>query len=291
MISALCHGPRDGRSYNYPRSLLILIYSILFAFPSVFAQEGDSGELEPPDRLLSVQRTSIVDIDRGNVILGIGREDGVRTGDEYRVVEPVRTVEAVGSRIEVGRIVIKDVDDTVSFANTIYADREWRIGDELEEIDRIGLDTTAYVHMFIGSTGISRNFGIAGAVGVRESTSRGLFAFRPFLGVEVPFSITLDLDLTGITFNVYGGGEINWYIDRFQIVPAVGIGTALGIPLREEERFSFSHFGGFVEAQVNYLLSGDLRIGGEVGYSAWFAPGVDNSYTGLTVGLGANYRY
>jgi hypothetical protein len=236
-------------------------------------------------------RTSIIDIDRGSVLLGIGSEDGVRTGDEYRVVEPVRSAEAVGSTVEVGRIVIKDVDDTVSFAHAIYSDREWRIGDELEKIERIGLDTAAYVHMFVGATGVTRDFGLAGAIGFRESTSRGLFAFRPFVGVEVPFSITLDLDLTGITFNVYGGGEINWYIERLQIVPAVGVGTAVAIPLREDERFAFSHFGGFVEAQINLLLSGDVRLGAELGYAAWFAPGVDNSYTGLTIGLGAIYRY
>ena len=269
-----------SRFFHFLPKLVVVFSSIFAAIPYAVAQDSDSP-----------RRTSIVDIDRGNVMLGIGRADGVRTGDEYRVVEPVRAADAIGSRVEVGRIVIKDVDDSVSFARTIYSERQWQIGDELEEIERIGLDTAAYVHMLVGATGVSRDFGIAGAVGFRESISRGLFAFRPFVGIEVPFSITLDLDLTGVTFNVYGGGEINWYIDRLQIVPAFGIGTALAIPLREEERFSFSHFGGFVEAQVNLLLSGNLRIGAELGYAAWFAPGVDNSYTGVTIGLGGIYRY
>jgi hypothetical protein len=233
-------------------------------------------------------KTGIIDVNRGNVLLEFGTNMGVARGDEYLITETriLATGHAVSD--EVGLLIVKDVEEEISFAKVIYSSRRPQIGDQLEEIPRLGFDTAAYAHVIVDPAGD----GVYGAIGVRQSTSRGFFNFRPFVGIEIPFGVTGLLGTDGLTVNLYGGGELNWYLWRLQFVPAAAIGIAGAIPLGDdEESFSVSHVGGLVQISASYLVSKDFKVGIDLGYAAWFAPGAALSYTGLLAGAGVTLKY
>ena len=77
----------------------------------------------------------------------------------------------------------------------------------------------------------------------------------------------------------------------FQIVTAAALGMALSFPVREDEEFSFSHFGGFIETRINYLAFDSIRLGVDVGFASWFASDVDPTYVGVQIGVSGVYRY
>ncbi len=238
-------------------------------------------------------RTGIIEVNRGSVLLEFGRNMGVQRGDEYAITET--RILAGGHEVtdEVGLLIVKDVDEEISFAKVIYSSRRPQIGDQLKEIPRIGLDTAAYAHIIAGfspAVGAS-GAGVTGVIGVRQSTSRGFFSLRPFVGVEIPFGITGGPGLSGLTANFYAGGELNWYVWRFQLAPAVALGVAGTVPLSEAESFSVSHAGGFIQATGSFLVSRDLKIGVEAGYAAWFGLHGARSYSGLLAGVAATYKY
>ena len=234
-------------------------------------------------------RTGIIDVSRGNVLLEFGRNMGVQRGDEYAITETRILPSGHEVTDEIGLLVVKDVDQEISYAKIIYSSRRPQVGDQLEEIPRLGFDTNAYVHTIFGVQ--DQQLAVSGAIGVRQSTSRGFYNLRPFIGIEVPFGITSSLGLAGLTANLYGGGELNWYLWRFQLVPAAAIGLAGAIPLRETDSFSVSHVGGFVQMTGSLLLTRDFRVAVDLGYAAWFGLGAGESYAGLVAGIGATLKY
>ena len=236
-------------------------------------------------------KTGIIEIDGGNVLLEFGRNMGVMRGDEYSIVEPRILESGYTVKDEIGLLIVKDVEDEISFARLVYSDRKPQIGDQLEEIPRLGFDTSGYVHAIIGLGTSLTDTGVAASIGVRQSTSRGFYNLRPFVGVEVPFGITATLGTSGLVANIYVGGELNWYLWRLQFVPSAGIGIAGKIPFEEDESFSLSHVGGFVQMTGSYLISRDLKVGIDVGYAAWFATGQATSYSGILFGAGVTYKY
>ncbi len=240
-------------------------------------------------------KTGIIDIDGPNVLLEFGRNMGVQRGDEYLIIEP-RILESGHSvEDEIGLLLVKEVEQEISYARIVYSDRKPRVGDQLQELPRVGFDTSGYLHLIYGdgSTPISGSPALMGTIGARQSTSRGFYNFRPFAGIEVPFSLNDAVDLTGFTANAYIGGEINWYLRRLQLVPAVAVGVGGNLPESDEEDFSISHVGGFVELTISFLIGRDLKVFGDAGYSAWFGTGdaVNETYAGIMAGAGVTYKY
>jgi len=240
----------------------------------------------------------IIDIGRGNVLVELGRNVGVQKGDEFKLIGSESDVDGP---ISVGLIIVKEVNENHSFGRIIHSDRSLETGDRLELVERAGFDTSGYVRVIFGAVGGFQELGLAAMFGVRQSTSRGFYTFRPFAGFEIPIDVSvfetpdgvslLSLDLVGITTNIYLGGELDWYLGRFQIVPAAAVGIAFAVPLTEEEAVSITHLGGFVQATLSYLISERFRIGIDLGYTAWFAPWGGVTYVGLTLGSGITYKY
>ena len=215
-------------------------------------------------------KTGIIDVRGSEVILEFGENMGVSIGDEYAIVTG-RTL-STGHQVtdETGLIIVTEVKEEISMAKVVYAQGRANIGDQLEEIPRLGFDTTAYVRAIAGDDDASdESANFTGLIGIKQSISRGFFKFRPFIGVEVPFGIVSSINPTGgLILNFYGGAELNWYAWRLQFVPQIALGIGGNIPLEEEDTFSASHIGGFAQVTISYLLTRDWKLFADVGYGA-----------------------
>ena len=237
-------------------------------------------------------KTGIIDVRGRQVLLEFGANMGVVRGDEYAIVTDKVLPTGHVSSEETGLLVVKEVKEEISSATLIYSDGRPNVGDQLREVPRVGFDTGANLRAIFSSS----DFGPTDAVvtiGARQSTSRGFLTYRPIIGIDVPFSLLGHHYLPGLIVNIYGGGEIVWYLWRFQLVPTAAIGIGGSVPLREGESFQISHAGGFVELVATYLFERDIKISLSLGYSGWFGLTEisGDSYSGPHVGIGGTYKY
>ena len=217
-------------------------------------------------------RTGVLEVGRGEVILELGRDMGIKLGDEFllmtsRVLESGRTYST-----DFGLVVVKEVSDEVSVGRIIYSRPRPEVGDQLQEVPRLGMDILPYLHVAFG---LLQDEETTALVGARFVASRGFYSFRPFAGLEVPLRANV---LLAIPMNLYLGGEYNLYLGRLQLVPfaAVGVGGAYLWYLKyadvaEEDRFAFTHVGGKVGLGLNYLFGDRYRFTVNAGYLHWFS--------------------
>jgi hypothetical protein len=246
-------------------------------------------------------KTGVVEVRGTEIIVELGRDLGLKAGDEYVIVSSEILQSGRALSREQGLVVIKEVSDEVSVAKIIYARPRPQIGDQLQEVPRLGMDTTPYVHFAKGLV-YDRDSTIV--IGARQALSRGFFNFRPFAGIEIPLVANI---LAGIPLNLYVGGEYNIYLGRFQIVPraAVGGGGAYlwyrDVP--DEDKLLWTYVGGNAGIAVNYLVNKNYRLSIEAGYLHWFSlvplknfylfdgKFLFPDYDGLFVGAGLTIKY
>ncbi|MBT3272681.1 MAG: hypothetical protein HN368_05980 [Spirochaetales bacterium] len=232
-------------------------------------------------------KSGIINVQGRQIYLEFGANMGVAVGDEYAIVAD--TVLPTGHIIseETGLLIVDDVKDELSIATLVYSETKPQIGDQLEEIPRFGFDTGVHIRSVLAAEKL------VGMIGIRQSISRGFLTYRPVIGIDVPFSVLGTTNLPGLVVNVYGGGEINWYLWRFQVVPTAALGVGGSVPLDEGESFKVSHAGGFIELLVSYLLNRDIKLSAAVGYTGWFRLSTDSgdTYMGPHFGIGATYKY
>jgi hypothetical protein len=250
-------------------------------------------------------KTGIVEVRGTQIVIELGRDLGLKPGDEYVILSSEILQSGRALTKEQGLVVIKEVSDEVSVAKVIYARPRPQIGDQLQEVPRFGMDITPYVHYVVQTAA----FPLPSDqellfLGARAATSRGFYGFRPIAGIEIP---TIANILLAIPLNVYVGGEYDFYIGRFQIVPMAGVGVGmaylwyLGVAdVPEDQRYFITHFGGKASITANYLFHKNFRISVEAGYNLWFSriPQasffknlVFPSYDGLFVGAGLIWKY
>lgn len=224
-------------------------------------------------------RGGIIDVRGRRLLLGFGENMGVKPGDEYVLVS--------GGQEDSGLLIIQDVKSEISIATLLHSDQLPTPEDNLYQIRRVGLETGVSLRTLYSFDGI------VGSAGVRQSFTRGFASYRPIAGLDVPFGITGSVDLPGLILNFYGGGEINWYLWRYQFVPTAAMGIALSFPVGDSDAFRASHAGGFVELVASYRLHRDINVSLALGFSGWFilSPEAGDSYFGPTFGLGGTYKY
>ena len=224
-------------------------------------------------------------------------------GDEYAIIPR-------GTGYENGIMVVKAFGEEVSVAELIFADSPVKAGDRVKRIPRIGLDTSVYVNANAAS------LAPVVTLGVRQSMSMGLFAFRPYLALEIP----VVLDSLGDGDNPFSasllgvgaliGGELMWRLDRFELASSIAAGMLGGSS--DGGGGFLGYVGGRAAITVRFLAGRDLKLSIEAGYGGWFAFGslldpddglfagigagdlnlsVNNQYVGLFAGVGAGYRY
>jgi len=246
-------------------------------------------------------KTGVVEVRRSEVIIELGRDLGLKAGDEYVIVSSEILQSGRALTREQGLVVIKEVSDEVSVAKIIYARPRPQIGDQLQEVPRFGMDTTPYIHI---AKGLVYDRESTVVIGARQATSRGFFNFRPLAGIEIPLVVNI---LAGIPLNLYVGGEYDIYFGRFQLVPraALGVGGAYlwyrDVP--DEDKFLLTYVGGNAGISLNYLFHKNYRFSIEAGYLHWFSLVplksyyiFDNKflfpdYDGLFVGAGVTIKY
>ena len=250
-------------------------------------------------------KTGVIEVRGTELVIELGRDLGLKPGDEYVIVSSEILQSGRALSREQGLVVIKEVSDEVSVAKIIYARPRPQIGDQLQEVPRFGMDITPYVHYVVQSAAFplpsdQELF----LIGARVAASRGFYGFRPMAGIEIP---TIANILLAIPLNVYVGGEYNIYIGRFQIVPMAGVGVGmaylwyLGVPdVPEDQRYFVTHYGGKASITANYLFSKNLKFSVEAGYNLWlsripqlsfFKNLVFPHYDGLFVGAGVTWKY
>ena len=246
-------------------------------------------------------KTGILEVRGSEIIIELGRDLGLKRGDEYVIVSGEILQSGKTLTVENGLVVIKEVSDEVSVAKIIYARPRPQIGDQLQEVPRFGMDTTPYVHY---ATGLMYQKDDTLLIGARQAVSRGFFGFRPLVGIEVPLIANI---AAALPVNIYVGGEYDIYFGRFQIVPMAGLGVGMAYlwylkydDVPEDDRFFLTHVGGLAGVTANYLFHKNFRFSVELGYMNWFSliplkVFTDNltfpDYDGLFVGAGVTIKY
>jgi hypothetical protein len=246
-------------------------------------------------------KTGVIEVHGTEIIIELGRDLGLKAGDEYVIVSSEILQSGRALTREQGLVVIKEVSDEVSVAKIIYAQPRPQIGDQLREVPRLGMDTTPYVHFAKGLV-YDRNSTIV--IGARQALSRGFYGFRPIAGIEVPFVANI---LAGIPLNLYVGGEYNFYFGRFQLVPRAALGGGGAYlwyrDVPDEDKFLWTYVGGNAGISLNYLFHKNYRFSIEAGYLHWFSlvPLKDvyifegkylfPDYDGVFVGAGVTIKY
>ncbi|MCX7030871.1 MAG: hypothetical protein NTU62_12250 [Spirochaetes bacterium] len=132
-------------------------------------------------------RTGILEVHGNEVVIELGSRMGVKVGDEYLVLSP--RILSSGKEVvtEKGLIVVKRVEEEISYATVVFAHGRLEPGEQLKELPRVGLETEVYGRgMLVGTWLDKRPF----ALGIRLTVSRGFQAFRPFIGAEMPLQLT-----------------------------------------------------------------------------------------------------
>ena len=244
-------------------------------------------------------KTGVLEVHGGEVILELGRDMGIKVGDEFvlvasRVLDSGKTLTT-----ENGLLVIKEVSDEVSVGKVLYARPRPQEGDQLREFPLLGVETTPYLH--VASSLLYDPGQITGLIGLKGSISRGFYGFRPIFGLEVPLIANI---LAALPLNLYVGGEYVLYLGRLAVMPslAVGVGGAFlwyaDVP--DDEKFALTHVGGQAGLSLAYLFNKKMRFTLDVGYLNWFslvptkyffdAEFLFPDYDGLFIGAGLTIK-
>ena len=242
-----------------------------------------------PPRLVSVlnevpylrSNWGIIDVRGNEVVLELGRDAGIRRGDEFVALPPDGTREK-------GLLMVRQVDAITSVAVIVYSDSPIRVGDRLLDLARFGTDSTVYIHSVLIQPGPAPG-GSTPLIGLRQSFSRGFYLLRPFVGIEVPFNL-MAAGAPGVPINLYAGGEYDILMGRLQLVPRAAIGLGAFTGLAGSSPDVVSHVGGSLSMAASYLLTRDVKAEIETGWLTW--SGFSGySYGGAFLGGGLTVKY
>jgi len=220
-------------------------------------------------------KSGIVQVMGRDIVFELGRNMGIMVGDEYAIIG-YRNVAGFQAMDEKGLLIVKEVQEQFSVAQLIYAAGKPLVGDQLQEIPRIGIEGMLYAGAFMVD---NYDISFIPMVGLKAVLSRGYFLTRPVVGVEIPLSIaTAALSVFDIIpMNAYVGAELtNLYLGRLQIAPTVvvGIGGAyLGETARSffgtDQEYFMTHVGGKAFVSASLLVSRNAKFTVDAGYAAW----------------------
>lgn len=240
-------------------------------------------------------KTGILEVDGRGVILEFGRNMGLRPGDEYAIVSNRVLSSGHIASTETGLLVIRDVQDGFSTGQVLYANPRAAVGDQLQEVARRGVELSGYLD------GITNGLNdVTYAVGARAVASRGFYAWRPHVAVEIPLRGLIAESF--LPMNVLLGGEWNLYFGRLKVTPGAAVGVGGAVPLSSDdelESFYLSHIGGQIRAIGSVLITRDIQLFVQTGFVLWGSV-VDSSvaaaipqlgsYSGLLIGGGITFK-
>ena len=241
-------------------------------------------------------KSGILDINGSEVLIELGANMGIKLGDEFNITNSVILPSGHTVDKKVGLMVVKEVHQEVSTAKVFYASKKPAIGDQLKEIPRMGFESVMYIN-YISQADSTLDPILA--IGIRQIVARGFYKTRPYVGVEVPLGVDVKGVLLNYFFfpmNVYVGTELNWFLGRLHITPAIDVALGMLIPIAEEyqdDYVIYSSIGGHARLGISYMVSDSIKIFGEAGYAAMLSinDGFFNSYAGILYGGGVTFKY
>jgi hypothetical protein len=236
-------------------------------------------------------KTGVLEVNGDEVVFELGKDTGIMVGDEYEVL--VSRVMASGRQVTESRglLVVKRVEEEVSYATVLFTEEKLSMGDQLREIPRAGGESAFYARVLV--TGAPEGT-VPLILGIRQAVTRGFYDLRPFVELECPFIAFTNLHR--IPFNIALGGEYILYMGKLQLIPRIsgGLGFIVDWTPEEDPRFFVSRFGGGGGMAVSYLLTRDIRLSAEAGYLYWlsgneaeFGP----TYSGVFASAAVSFRY
>jgi hypothetical protein len=230
----------------------------------------------------------IIEVRGNEVVLELGRDAGIRRGDEFLDLPPDIPVPGAGQMPAKGLLKVRQVDSVTSIAGVIYSDSPPRVGDRLLDLARVGMDSTVYVRSILAQTGPAPG-GSTPLVGLRQSFSRGFYLLRPFVGIEVPFNLVA-AGAAGVPVNLYAGGEYDIRLGRLQLVPRAAIGLGASTGLAGPSPDLITHVGGGLSVAASYFFTPSIKAEIETGWLSW--TGFSGySYDGAFLGGGFTVMY
>ena len=236
--------------------------------------------------------TRILSASGSTIRLQLGADMGLRKGDEYSIIQRA-TVEGFDDSREAGLVVIKDVGQEVSTGQVLFSSIKLGKDTQLREIPRMGSELDLYIHS-IGSSTVS-----SVVPGLRATASRGFYAFRPYVAVQVPLGLMSSF-LWGLIeifpVNVILGGEYVVNMGRLSVAPNAGIGLSYFVITAggsSTDTDFLSHIGFQASVRAAYLINRNLRAFVDIGYEGWLAVTdvLGNvGYEGTTVGAGVTFK-
>jgi hypothetical protein len=213
-------------------------------------------------------KSGILEVHGAEVIFELGKDMGIKVGDQYEVLSS--RVLSSGKQVteEKGLLLVRRVDQEISYATVLYAYGQLGMGDQIREIPHIGTESTVYIRAVVFGADPLFNSFPPFIVGIRQTVLRGFYAFRPFVELESP--LTNMAFSESFPFNVSLGAEYNLFLGRLRITPRVSLGGGFDvITSTEDTSVQFSRYGGNAALEISYLLSRDVRFGLEGGYMMW----------------------
>ncbi len=225
-------------------------------------------------------RTGVLEVSGWTVDMALGGDMGIRKGDEYTIQEQGVTNTGYQYSRTAGLVVVKEVQPGFCRTQLLYGDPQ--PGDSMKEVPRDGANLGIYAHALNRNPSrIPEGAPVQDIVlGTRLTATRGFYALRPLLGIELPLiNIGSGLDFFFIPFQAYLGGEYNLYLGRLQLTPMAALAYGGLFPLwealKEEGDFSegepewiSTHLGGRIQLGISLLLSRDVRLFTEAGGTA-----------------------
>ena len=233
-------------------------------------------------------KSGILEVHGSEVVFELGRNMGIFVGDQYQVLES--KVLSSGRQVteEKGLVLVRRVDEEVSYATVLYANSPLAVGDQLREIPLAGADVAAYARTIV--MGASQ---LATSLGLRTTAVRGFYDFRPFLEMEVPLQL-VGYAAPYFPFNMSLGGEYNIILGRLAVTPraSLGVGFSVGT-VQQETYFRVTRYGGSVGLGMSYLFGSNTRFSLEGGYTMWLSTDTfyASSYGGVYAGGGISINF
>ncbi len=236
-------------------------------------------------------KTGVLEVNGDEVVFELGKDTGITVGDEYEIL--ATRVLPSGKQVteSKGLLLVKRVEEEVSYATVLFADQTPALGDQLREVPRLGAETAAYARWIFTEAPAGT---APMTMGLRQVLTRGFYDLRP--AVELEFPLIAAVISHSIPLNAALGGEYVLHLGRLELIPRIsgGVGFNVDFPSGENPRFQVSRFGGSAGVAATWMVTRDIKLAGEAGYTYWYSlnqTAFGPTYGGVFAEAAVSFRY
>jgi hypothetical protein len=238
----------------------------------------------PPFRASAI----IAELAAGEVVIDYGTMAGVLAGDEFDVFDP-----DMPDGPSVGRLVVRDAQARLSFAQVVWVTRPLRTGDRMVAAVRQpvqgGAMLTCMVDMPLDSQGVLHPALSGIGSSVRIAFNQGLFMFRPLIDLGLFFMPGTSFFEAGygLPVSFMGGGEMLLRLGVFTVAPNLLLGAIFLVPFLEGEDWAVGGLRAQAGLRLSLRITDGLECYLEPGWAVVFSGG---AFNGLIASAGVILR-